>query len=143
MERVLARDGAVGGVDAARLDQEAASFVALDRDHVGINAARVKRAWAERAVAARDAFPDQDLLVSTQAKRKIGHLPVRDLFAGAPDVLTAVKPCWAMSPLLVSQILPADRPYFDLVVFDEASQILPADAIPSILRGRRAVVAGD
>ncbi len=143
VERVLARDPAVGGVDAARLDQEAASYAGLDRDHVTINAARVKRAWAERAVAARDAFPEQDLLVSTQAKRKIGHLPVRDLFAGAPDVLTAVKPCWAMSPLLVSQILPADRPYFDLVVFDEASQILPADAIPSILRGRRAVVAGD
>ena len=143
MERVLARDAAVGGVDAARLDQESLSYGGLDRDHVIINAARVKRAWAERAVAARDAFPEQDLLVSTQAKRKIGHLPVRDLFAAAPDVLTAVKPCWAMSPLLVSQILPADHPYFDLVVFDEASQILPADAIPSILRGRRVVVAGD
>ena len=143
VERVLARDGAVGGVDAERLDQETTSYGLLDRNHVAINAARVKRAWAERAVAVRDAYPEQDLLVSTQAKRKIGHLPVRDLFAGAPDVLTAVKPCWAMSPLLVSQILPADRPYFDLVIFDEASQILPADAIPSILRGRRAVVAGD
>ena len=65
------------------------------------------------------------------------------LFAAAPDVMTALKPCWAMSPLVVSQLLPGDRPYFDVVVFDEASQIVPADAIPAILRAQRVVVAGD
>ena len=48
-----------------------------------------------------------------------------------------------MSPLVVSQLLPGDRPYFDVVVFDEASQIAPADAIPAILRASRVVVAGD
>ena len=57
--------------------------------------------------------------------------------------MLAVKPCWAMSPLVVSQLLPADRPYFDVVVFDEASQIRPAEAMPAILRGRQLVVAGD
>jgi very-short-patch-repair endonuclease len=57
--------------------------------------------------------------------------------------MTALKPCWAMSPLVVSQLLPGDRPYFDIVIFDEASQVLPADAIPAILRGRSLVVAGD
>lgn len=142
-DRILARSPEAGGLDATRLTEEEMSFGQLDREHIRLTAARVKRAWALRAVAARDTYPEQDTLVSAQAKRKIGHLPVRELFAQAPDVLTAVKPCWAMSPLLVSQILPADRPYFDLVVFDEASQILPADAIPSILRGHRTVVAGD
>src|SRR5206468_12844945 len=39
--------------------------------------------------------------------------------------------------------LPGDRQYFDVVVFDEASQVRPADAIPAILRGKRLVVAGD
>ncbi len=43
---------------------------------------------------------------------------------------------------MVSQVLPARR-LFDLVVFDEASQIEPADAIPAIVRGERIVVAGD
>jgi very-short-patch-repair endonuclease len=143
VERVITRDPNVGGLDAARLNQEVADFIGLDRQHIGSDAARVKRAWAERAVAARDKFPDQDLTLSAEAKKKSRHLSVRELFTRAPDVLTAVKPCWAMSPLLVSQILPGDRQYFDLVVFDEASQILPADAIPSILRGKRAVVAGD
>ena len=143
VERVIARDQNVGGLDAARLSREVADFIGLDRQHINSANARVKRAWAERAVAARDQFPEQDLTLSTEAKKKSRHLSVRELFTRAPDVLTAVKPCWAMSPLLVSQILPGDRQYFDLVVFDEASQILPADAIPSILRGKRAVMAGD
>jgi very-short-patch-repair endonuclease len=47
-----------------------------------------------------------------------------------------------MSPLLVSQLLPATQ-LFDVVVFDEASQVTPADAMPAILRGRQVVIAGD
>jgi very-short-patch-repair endonuclease len=47
-----------------------------------------------------------------------------------------------MSPLVVSQLLPAKR-YFDVVIFDEASQVTPSDAIPALLRGRQLVVAGD
>jgi very-short-patch-repair endonuclease len=47
-----------------------------------------------------------------------------------------------MSPLNVSQLLPA-KTMFDVVIFDEASQITPADAIPSIVRGKQLIVAGD
>jgi hypothetical protein len=48
-----------------------------------------------------------------------------------------------MSPLVVSQVVPSDRVLFDVVVFDEASQVLPPEAIPAILRGRQVVVTGD
>jgi very-short-patch-repair endonuclease len=47
-----------------------------------------------------------------------------------------------MSPLMVSQVLPQTR-LFDVVIFDEASQIVPADAIPSVVRAHQLVVAGD
>ena len=57
-------------------------------------------------------------------------------------MLFALKPCWAMSPLMVSQVLPAAR-LFDVVIFDEASQIVPADAIGSMIRAHQVVVAGD
>src|SRR5215471_18100271 len=43
---------------------------------------------------------------------------------------------------MVSQVLPAAR-LFDVVSFDEASQIVPADAIPSVIRAHQVVVAGD
>jgi hypothetical protein len=57
--------------------------------------------------------------------------------------VAAFENCWAMSPLVVSQLLPGDRAYFDVVVFDEASQIEPADAVPAIMRARQVIVAGD
>ena len=60
----------------------------------------------------------------------------------ARDVLFAAKPCWATSPLMVSQVLPASR-LFDVVIFDEASQVTPADAVPSIMRAHQVIVAGD
>jgi very-short-patch-repair endonuclease len=58
-------------------------------------------------------------------------------------MVTAVKPCWMASPLAVSQLLGGPEQLFDVVVFDEASQVLPEDAVTSILRGRSVVVAGD
>ena len=90
-------------------------------------------------------YPDEATLVAQQAARKIGHKPVREMFEGAPHVIGALKPCWVMSPLVVSQLLPAasGEPPFDVVIFDEASQITQPDAIPAILRGRRIIVAGD
>jgi very-short-patch-repair endonuclease len=47
-----------------------------------------------------------------------------------------------MSPLVVAQLLPAER-CFDVVIFDEASQVTPADAVGAIMRADQAVVAGD
>ena len=48
-----------------------------------------------------------------------------------------------MSPLVVSELLPPDKAFFDVVIFDEASQIVPFEAVTSILRGKQTIVAGD
>jgi very-short-patch-repair endonuclease len=57
--------------------------------------------------------------------------------------LTTLAPCILMSPLSVAQYLPPEAALFDLVIFDEASQITPWDAVGAIARGRQVVVAGD
>src|SRR5690606_27762110 len=54
----------------------------------------------------------------------------------------SIKPCFMMSPLAVSQYLPPDM-NFDVVIFDEASQVRPGDAINCIYRGRQLILAGD
>ncbi|MDP1991611.1 MAG: DUF3320 domain-containing protein [Syntrophales bacterium] len=69
--------------------------------------------------------------------------PLRKLFAEIPHVLQTLKPCLLMSPISVSTYLKPDVFHFDLVVFDEASQLPTAEAIPSILRATQVVVAGD
>ena len=142
LDRIALRQQALATFDGEAQTSAADLFRETDRQHIATGKKRVKRAWAEGAVRARDDFPDQAGLVSAQAHRKRGHMPIRTLFDRAASVLTAVKPCWVMSPLVVAQVLPP-HPCFDVVVFDEASQILPADAVSSLLRGRRAIVAGD
>ncbi len=69
--------------------------------------------------------------------------PLRKLFSEIPHVLQALKPCMLMSPLSVSTFLKPGAVEFDLVVFDEASQLPTPEAIPAILRAKQVVVAGD
>lgn len=71
------------------------------------------------------------------------HMPVRQLVGGLPTLLPKLKPCLLMSPLSVAQYLDARHAQFDLVVFDEASQIPVWDAVGVIARGKQLVVVGD
>lgn len=71
------------------------------------------------------------------------HKPVRQLAVEMGDAMQKLAPCMLMSPLSIAQYLPADLALFDLVIFDEASQIAPWDAIGSIARGKQVVIAGD
>ncbi len=68
---------------------------------------------------------------------------LRELATEMGDTLTTLTPCLLMSPLSVAQYLPADSALFDLVIFDEASQITPWDAVGAIARGKQVIVAGD
>jgi very-short-patch-repair endonuclease len=142
LDHLSLTDLAVGNFSGEAHQTVVEEFSAGDRRHIETTPARVRRAYAQAAVQARDEFKDQAALVQRQAALKRRHIPVRDFVRNAPDVLLALKPCWAMSPLVVSQLLPPQI-RFDAVIFDEASQITPADAVTSILRGRRLVVAGD
>lgn len=81
------------------------------------------------------------LLHEMQKKRR--HRPIRQLMSDAGNVIQAIKPVFMMSPLSIATFLPPGSVAFDLVVFDEASQIRPVDAFGALLRGQRAVVVGD
>ena len=120
-----------------------AEFRQLEQEHLHTTAARVRNAHAKRVTEIRNAYPEQDSLVQQQVRKKRKHLPLRQLFTEAPDVLTALRPCWMLKPLSVSHLLDSQHSYFDVVIFDEASQVLPEHAIPAILRAKRVVVAGD
>lgn len=132
----------IGGFVPEKHEKAVHEFKTGDHRHLDATPARIRRLCAKNAVRAREQFPGQATLLEDQARRKRRHLPVRDLVHHTADVLLALKPCWAMSPLVVSQLLPP-KAYFDVVIFDEASQVRPADAVTTIVRGRQVVVAGD
>lgn len=85
---------------------------------------------------------DQAATIRREAEKKRKHMPVRELVDRSRDVTRAIKPCFMMSPLAVSQFLPPDLD-FDVVIFDEASQVAPMDAINCVYRGRALITAGD
>lgn len=77
-----------------------------------------------------------------QFGKRRGAPSIRRLFELDPGAILAINPCVALSPVQVSSYLPR-RKLFDVVIFDEASQLTPIEAIPSIARGELVVVAGD
>ncbi len=75
--------------------------------------------------------------------KKRRHRPIRKLMQEAGNVIQVVKPVFMMSPLSIAKFLPPDTVDFDMVIFDEASQVKPVDAFGAILRGTQVVVVGD
>lgn len=108
-------------------------------------AAGVIKARLASAVPSRGqvASSEQWLLLARELQRRRGHLPIRTLIARIPDVIPLLAPCLMMSPLSIAQYLPARHGVFDVVVFDEASQLPVWDAIGAIARGSQVIVAGD
>jgi very-short-patch-repair endonuclease len=142
LEQIRVRDPRYAAYSGGALDELAEEFRVHDTELLTANRARVRQAVAERLRDAQDQHPLQARVIRKQAALRRRHMPLRRLLDQASDVLFAVKPCWAMSPLMVSQVLPASR-LFDVVIFDEASQVTPADAVPSIMRAHQVIVAGD
>lgn len=142
LDALAVKERLVEGFNPDKHEKAIDDFRKGDREHVEATAVRIRRLCAEQSARTRDTHREQSELVEHQARLKTRHKPVRDLVRETADVLLALKPCWAMSPLVVSQLLPA-KTYFDVVIFDEASQVTPSDAIPAILRGRQLVIAGD
>ncbi|WP_338762276.1 DUF3320 domain-containing protein [Massilia sp. METH4] len=81
--------------------------------------------------------------VRRELQKQRRHMPIRQLIAGLPTLLPRLKPCLLMSPLSVAQYLDAGHAQFDVVIFDEASQIPVWDAVGAIARGRQLVCVGD
>ena len=81
--------------------------------------------------------------LSHELTKKTQHMPLRKLFGRMPTALTRLTPCVMMSPLSIAQYLPPDKEPFDVVIFDEASQISPWDAVGAIARGKQVVIVGD
>lgn len=78
-----------------------------------------------------------------EMKRKRGHMPIRKLVGLTGPAIQSIKPVFMMSPLSVAQFLEPGAVGFDLVIFDEASQVEPVDALGAIARAVQLVVVGD
>lgn len=86
---------------------------------------------------------DEIAVLRKESEKRRRVMPLRKLFKAIPTLMLRLKPCFMMSPLTVSYFLDSDLYKFDMVIFDEASQIFPEDAVGAIYRGSQTIVAGD
>lgn len=70
-------------------------------------------------------------------------ISIRKLFDQIPTLLSRMCPCMLMSPISVAQYIDADAEKFDLIVFDEASQMPTYEAVGAIARGKNVIIVGD
>ena len=139
IDSVLASDDRCEPGRSDARDQLVEEFQELDRTVVAHAAGRVIEVVnRHRPNSAIGEFG----LIRTEAEKKTRHRPIKVLLEAAPAAAKALKPCFMMSPLTVSQFLPSSF-RFDAVIFDEASQVRPGDAIGSLYRGKQLIVAGD
>ena len=128
-------------VHEQRLDQ----FKKLDEKQFDISKTRIRESIIRT-------FPGRNSMTSARSelgilrhemekKRRI--MPLRKLFHEIPTLLLTLKPCLMMSPLSVAYFLNAEDYHFDMVIFDEASQIFPQDAVGAIFRADQVIIAGD
>ncbi len=82
-------------------------------------------------------------VLSKELAKKSRHKPIRHLIEEMGEAMLNLTPCMMMSPLSVAQFLPTSFSSFDLVVFDEASQITVWDAVGALARGKNSIIVGD
>ncbi len=120
-------------------------FCELDKGQFVIAQARVR----ERALSRIPDFSsingarDEIAILKRELNKQRRLMPLRKLFMAIPNLVTSLRPCFMMSPLSVSVFLEAQSYDFDMVIFDEASQVHTEDAIGAIMRGKQAIIVGD
>lgn len=119
-------------------------FRELDTQATGMAAAQILHR-IQHGLPARDSVPRRSGLGALRHQLSLQRpsMPIRTLISEMAGHFTRLAPCVLMSPLSVAQYLPTSQAAFDVVIFDEASQITTWDAIGAIARGRQAIIVGD
>ncbi len=129
---------------SAEHERRISDFRALDKRFIELTKAWLRANLCKGLPAPDDVTRSSEWgFLKHEITKKRAHKPLRELMSNIPTALTKLTPCLLMSPLSIAQYLAADAEPFDVVVFDEASQIPVWDAIGAIARGKQVVMVGD
>ena len=121
------------------------NFMDLDRELITQNRQRLAYLLYQRQphLSGGVSLNSEAGILLSEFSRKRRHMPIRKLMSLAGGLIQKIKPCFMMSPLSIAQFLDPNTARFDVIVFDEASQVKPEDALGALLRGNQASVIGD
>lgn len=145
LDQIYIKEPMLYEFDADAMNTDVTTFRKLDRNSNGLNVNRIKEKLESNRNHAINALAYRRELQIIQAEigKKKRHYPIRKLMNVTASLFMEIKPCLLMSPLSVSQFLDASVVQFDVVIFDEASQIFSEDAIGAIVRGKQVIIVGD
>jgi very-short-patch-repair endonuclease len=142
LESIYQEYPALSQFDASKHNQNVDTFRKLDTDSMTINRAMLANLHLERMRLAVNRQNEFETLAAMS--EWTNNLPsTRETIAKSADAIQLIKPVFMMSPSSVANFLVPERIHFDLVIFDEASQLRPADVLGSIARGKQTIVVGD
>lgn len=138
-------DESLAAFSASVLDETAAGYARLLEEFGALTREKIRRGLIARLPSKETEGPLALELMAFQRQTKgnLRALNLRNLFAEIPELMKVVAPCMLMSPVSVSQYLAPDPELFDIVIFDEASQIPTCEAVPSLARAKSAIIVGD
>ncbi len=149
LDSILARKPELKNFKFEVHERQLRNFTNLDYSQLEIARERLKQRHSEqwqnwqRTSVAQSELPR----LNKEKTKKRQHLPIRKLLndnqKGIQNLSKILKPCWMMSPLSVSQYIDPSVIHFDVLIFDEASQLRTEDVISSIIRSDQVIVIGD
>ncbi|OIB56173.1 type III restriction endonuclease subunit R [Natrialba sp. SSL1] len=136
---------ALGDFSATEQEKRLEEFRRLDKKQQELAKVEIQHRVTSRrpTMSLEHASSSQQVLLRREIEKQRNRKPLRQLFDEAGDMITRLKPCFMMSPLAVAQYLKTTSIDFDVVIFDEASQIMPHDAVSSLIRADQAIIVGD
>lgn len=141
MARAYSERSAIAHFDGSRHDYTVQKFKELDQAYHAV--IRIKLAELHWSLLPKHEAGGQLGVLRREFEKKTRHLPIRQLMSKAGLAIQAIKPVFMMGPLSIAAYLEPGYLEFDLVIFDEASQVKPVDAFGAILRAKQAIVVGD
>lgn len=117
-------------------------FKELEKKALEINRLRILNEYLPQLEESMQSC-EAERKLRNEALKKIRHLPIRTLVQRYSDHIQLMKPCWMVSPLALSSYLEFGKVHFDVVIFDEASQMKIENALGAIARSKQVVVIGD
>lgn len=146
LKQALEKSPAIGHFFGTTHDQRVNRFRTLDSEYLKLSKEIVFNKLAEKLPSRRSGpcpMGTELGLLKRECEKRASRKPVRQLLAEIPNLALTLKPCFLMSPLSVAQYLPPEIKTFDMIIFDEASQIPVWDAVGAIARGKQLIVVGD
>ena len=147
LSEVFSTESSLSSFSGIGHEERIKKFIEIDKEYTKLSArmvfAKVAAGLPRRRSGSAVVKNTPLGILRHECEKKARHKPVRQLLSEIGPLAGMLKPCFLMSPLSVAQYLPPDTDQFDLIVFDEASQIPVWDAIGVIARANQVIIVGD